>query len=94
MKVLNERVLVRVACEEKVSKGGIILTTAKQERKYEGTVVDVGTSEDIAAYGVKVGDYVFYPKGLNMEFTVNENGKEVLYDVVSVYDILAVGTEE
>lgn len=94
MKVLNERVLVRVACEEEVSKGGIILTTAKQERKYEGTVVDVGTSEDIAKYGVNVGDYVFYPKGLNMEFTVNENGKEVLYDVVSVYDILAVGTEE
>ena len=92
-KVLNEKILVRVAGEEEVSKGGIILTPAKQERKYEGTVVDVGTSEDIAAFGVKAGDYVYYPKGLNIELVMNEDGVEVTYDVVSIYDVLAVREE-
>lgn len=92
-KVLNEKILVRVASEEEVSKGGIILTPAKQERKYEGTVVDVGTSEDIAASGVKAGDYVYYPKGLNTELVMNEDGVDVTYDVVSIYDVLAVREE-
>lgn len=89
MKVLNEKIMVEVAVEEEISKGGIILTSAKQERKYEGKVVGVGTHPDIAAYGVKEGDYVYYPKGLNTE--VIQNGKT--YDVVSIYDILAVGKE-
>lgn len=90
MKVLNEKVMVEVYTEEEVSKGGIILTSAKQERKYEGKVVGVGTHPDIAAYGIKVGVYVFYPRGLNTE--IIKDGKT--YDIVSVYDILAVGTEE
>lgn len=90
MKVLNEKVMVEVDTEEEVSKGGIILTSAKQERKYEGRVVGVGTHPDIAAYGIKEGAYVYYPKGLNTE--IIQNGKT--YDIVSVYDILAVGTEE
>ena len=90
MKVLNEKVMVEVHTEEEVSKGGIILTSAKQERKYEGKVVSVGTHPDIAAYGIKEGVYVYYPKGLNTE--IIQDGKT--YDIVSVYDILAVGTEE
>lgn len=90
MKVLNEKVMVEVHTEEEVSKGGIILTSAKQERKYEGKVVSVGTHPDIAAYGIKEGVYVFYPRGLNTE--IIKDGKA--YDIVSVYDILAVGTEE
>ena len=87
MKVLNERILVKVANEEEKTESGIILTATKQERKYEGTVVDVGTNPDIKEIGIKVGDYVWYPKGLNTEFT--KDG--VIYDIVSVYDILAVG---
>ena len=93
MKVLNEKVLVRVAGEEEVSKGGIILTTAKQDRKYEGTVIDVGTSEDIANLGIRKGDYVYYTKGMNTEFVTKEDGVDVTYDVVSVYDVLAVREE-
>lgn len=89
-KPLNEKILVKVAVEEEVTQSGIILSPAKQERKYEGTVVDVGTNPDISASGVKVGSYVFYPKGLNTEFVVDD----VTYDVVSIYDILAVGEEE
>ena len=94
MKVVNEKVLVRVATDEEVTEGGIILTSAKQERKYEGTVVDVGSHPDIAKNGVKEGVYVYYPKGLNTEIIIKENGFDVTYDIVSIYDILAVGTDE
>lgn len=94
MKVQNEKILVRVATDEEVTASGIILTSAKQDRKYEGYVVDVGTNPDIAASDVKVGSYVFYPKGLNTEVLMKENGIDVAYDVVSIYDVLAVGEEE
>lgn len=90
MKVLNERVLVRVANEEEKTESGIILTATKQERKYEGWVEDVGDNPDITAAGVKPGVYVYYPKGLNTEVIVDG----VTYDVVSIYDILAIGEEE
>ena len=89
-KMVNEYILVKVADDEQVTESGIILTTTKQERKYEGTVVDVGTNPDIKKFGVNVGDYIFYPKGLNKEIIIDN----VTHDVVSVYDILAVGKEE
>ena len=87
MKVLNERVLVKVANEEEKTESGIILTATKQERKYEGTVVDVGTNPDIKEMGIKPGVYVYYPKGLNTEMIIDD----VTYDIVSCYDILAIG---
>jgi len=90
MKVLNERILVKVADEEEKTESGIILTATKHERKYEGTVVDVGTNPDIKEIGIKPGDYVYYPKGLNTEMTIDG----VIHDIVSVYDILAVGKED
>ncbi len=91
MKVLNERILVKVANEEKKTAGGIIIPeSAGQERKYEGVVVDVGTNPDIKEIGIKPGDYVYYPKGLNTEMTIDG----VIHDIVSVYDILAVGKED
>ena len=90
MKVLNEKILVKVALDEEITESGIILTSANHERKYEGTVVDVGTHPDIEKIGVKPGMYVYYPKGLNTEFV--RDG--VTYDIVSVYDLLATGTEE
>ena len=90
MKVLNERILVKVADEEEKTESGIILTATKHERKYEGVVVDVGTNPDIKEIGIKPGDYVYYPKGLNTEMTIDG----VIHDIVSVYDILAVGKED
>ena len=95
MKVVNEKILVKVTKEEEVTAGGIIIPdSAGQERKYEGTVVGVGTHPDIKEAGVEVGMYVFYPKGLNTEVIIKENGTDVVYDVVSIYDILAVGVDE
>ena len=94
MKVIGDKVMVKVATDEEITAGGIILTTAKHERKYEGVIVDVGTHPDIKKMGLEVGQYVYYPKGLNIEIKQNENGLEVDYDIVSIYDLLAVGTEE
>lgn len=89
-KPLNEKILVKVATDEEVTEGGIILTSAKQERKYEGTVIDIGTNPDIKKFGVKVGTYVVYPKGLNTPIEID--GEE--YDIVSIYDICGASTEE
>lgn len=87
MKVLGDKVLVEVASSEEVSKGGIILTSAKAERKYEGTVIGVGDHEDIAKIGVNVGDYVYYTKGMNIEYIKDDK----VYDILSIYDIIAKG---
>lgn len=94
MKVVGDKVMVKVATDEEVTASGIILTSAKHERKYEGVIVDVGDHPDIKKWGIEVGQYVFYPKGLNIPFTRKEDGVEVEYDIVSIYDILCVGTEE
>ena len=85
MKVLNDKVLVEVATSEEVTETGIILTSTKAERKYEGVVVGVGDHEDIAKIGVKEGDYVYYVKGMNTEYI--KDGKT--YDIISVYDVVA-----
>lgn len=87
LRVLNDKIMVKVATDEEVTKSGIILAPAKQERKYEGIVEGVGNSPDIAERGVKVGSYVWYPRGLNTEVTVDDT----MYDIVSIYDVQAVG---
>lgn len=84
MTVLNDKVLVEVATSEEVTETGIILTSAKAERKYEGTVVGVGNHEDIKKIGVDVGDYVYYVKGMNTE--IIKDGKT--YDIISIYDVV------
>lgn len=89
-KPLNEKILVKVATDEEVTEGGIILTSAKQERKYEGTVIDIGTNPDIEKFGVKVGTYVVYPKGLNTPIMIDNEE----YDIISIYDICGASTEE
>ena len=85
MRILGDKILVKVASAEVVSEGGIILSAAKADRKYEGTVVDVGSHEDIAKQGIKSGDYVYYVPGMNTEIDVNGE----IHDVVSVYDVIA-----
>ena len=89
-KMVNDKVLVKVAVDEEVTESGIILTSVNHERKYEGEVVDVGENPDIVKCGIKKGIYVFYPKGLNTEIIIDN----VTYDIVSVYDILAIGEED
>lgn len=85
MRILGDKVLVKVASAETVSEGGIILSAAKADRRYEGTVVGTGEHEDIAKAGISVGTYVYYVPGMNTEIDVDGE----VHDVVSVYDVLA-----
>ena len=85
MRILGDKVLVKVASAETVSEGGIILSAAKADRRYEGTVVGTGEHKDIAKAGISVGTYVYYVPGMNTEIDVNGE----VHDVVSVYDVLA-----
>lgn len=87
---LNDKILVKVATKEEVTSSGIILPANSGERLYEGTVVEVGTNPDIAAFGIKPGDYVVYQKGLNTPFKIDD----VEHDIVSIYDLTGVGEED
>lgn len=89
MKAVADKIIVKVAKDEEVTKSGIILSNMTQERKYEGTVISVGDDPFIEKSGVKEGSYVFYPKGLNIEVIKDDEP----YDIVSIYDILAVGEQ-
>lgn len=84
MRVLGDKVLVEVATSEEKTASGIILTSVKAERNYEGIVIAVGDNEDIAKIGVKPGDYVYYVKGMNVELVKEDK----TYDILSIYDIV------
>ena len=67
LKPLHDRVVVRQTEEEATSSGGIILTSAAQEKPSQGEVVAVGTgrmleSGDILPMSISVGDTVIYGK--------------------------------
>ena len=83
----GDKVLVEIRREEKVSKGGIIMATEKEERYYEGKVINCGEDDIVKKYDINPGDYVYYEKGTNYE--VEYEGKK--YDLVSVLDIIAKG---
>lgn len=90
LRPINDKILVKVTVKEEVTSSGIILTPAKQDRMYEGTVIAVGENPDIEKAGVKPGVYVMYPKGLNTPVTIDG----VEHDIVSIYDIQGVGEDD
>lgn len=90
LRPINDKILVKVAVKEEVTSSGIILTPAKQDRLYEGTVVAVGENPDIEKAGVKPGVYVMYPKGLNTPTIIDDEE----YDIVSIYDIQGVAEDD
>lgn len=89
-RVLGDKVLVKVTVDEGETRpSGIIIPGNDKERKYEGKIVQVGGHPDIAKENLKVGDYVFYARGLNTEIVL----EGVTYDIVSFYDISCVAEE-
>lgn len=78
---LQNNVVVRPGGMEKMSKGGVIIPDAAQEKSQEGEVVAVGPGR-LAKDGkreqldVKVGDIVIYPKFGGMEYKVE--GEELV----------------
>ena len=88
---LHDRVIVRPAAPEEVSKGGIIIPDTAKEKPMQGEILAIGTgkqSDDgkVTKLTVKVGDKVLYGKYSGTEITVE--GDDLL--IMRENDIFAV----
>jgi chaperonin GroES len=88
---IGERVVVKPAAKEEVTKSGIVIPDTAKEKPQEGTVIAVGSGRlldngDRAPVEVKVGDRVLFAKYGGTEFKLD--GEEYL--VLKENDILAV----
>ena len=91
IKPIGDKIAIKPAAAEEVTKGGIVLPGSAQEKPQQGEVIAVGggvllQNGERAALEVKVGDKVVYAKyaGTEMKF----NGEEFV--IVSEKDILVV----
>lgn len=90
MKPLGDRVVVKPASEEEMTKGGIILPDTAKERPQRGEVIAAGPGRldengKRIAMEVKKGDKVLYAKYAGTE--IKENDEELL--ILRESDILA-----
>ena len=88
---VGDRVVVKPAAKEEITKSGIVIPDTAKEKPQEGTIIAAGPgrrldSGELVALEVKVGDKVLYAKYAGTE--VKLDGKEYL--IVREADILAV----
>jgi chaperonin GroES len=91
VKPLGDRVLVELAEEKEVKKGGIIIPDSAKEKPTEGLVRALGTGKtndkgEKQAFEVKVGDRVLVSKYGGTEVKID--GKE--YKIFNSDDLIAV----
>ena len=91
VKPLADRIIVKAAEAEDMTKGGIILPDTAKEKPQQGEVLAVGPgkvsdSGNIVKVTLKSGDKVLYGKYSGTEITVD--GEDVL--IMRESDILAV----
>ena len=91
VKPLADRIIVKAAEAEEMTKGGIILPDTAKEKPQQGKVLAVGPgkvsdSGNIVKVTLKSGDKVLYGKYSGTEITVD--GDDVL--IMRESDILAV----
>ncbi len=91
LKPLHDRIIVKPAQAEEVTRGGIIIPDTAKEKPMQGEILAIGqgkVSEDgkVTALQVKVGDKVLYGKYSGTEITVN--GEELL--IMRESDIFAI----
>lgn len=85
LKPLGKRLVIEVAPAEEKSLGGLILSSAAQEKQETGTVLAV--SKEVASAGeVAVGDRVVFESYSGV--TVKQDGQEYL--VIELDHVLAV----
>ena len=85
LKPLGKRLVIEVAPAEEKSLGGLILSSAAQEKQETGTVLAV--SKEVASAGeVAVGDRVVFESYAGV--TVTQDGQEYL--VIELDHVLAV----
>ena len=85
---LDDRVLVKPTEAEEKTKSGIYLPDTAKEKSQEGTVVAVGTDEDLQQK-VKVGDRVLFTKFGGTEVKVDG----AVHMILSRSDVLAIVRE-
>jgi len=88
---VNDRVVVKPAAKEEVTKSGIVIPDTAKEKPQEGTVIAVGSGRlldngDRAPIDVREGDRVLFAKYGGTEFKLD--GEEYL--VLKENDILAI----
>jgi len=91
VKPLADRIIVKAAEAEEMTKGGIILPDTAKEKPQQGKILAVGPgkvsdSGNIVKVTLKSGDKVLYGKYSGTEITVD--GEDVL--IMRESDILAV----
>jgi chaperonin GroES len=91
IKPLGDRILVKPATGEEVSKGGIVLPDTAKEKPQEGTVIAVGSGRvlddgTVVALEIKKGDRVLYGKYAGTEIKVGTEDHLIL----SERDVLGV----
>ena len=85
VKPLDDRVLVEVTEETEKTASGIIIPDTAKEKPRIGTVIAVGTDEDLQEK-IKKGDKILFAKYGGEDITVDD--KE--YKIVQRGDILAI----
>lgn len=83
---LADRVVVKAAEAETITKGGIIIPDTAKEKPQRGTVLAVGAGKKDEPMTVKVGDNVLYGKYSGTE--INVEGYDYL--IMRESDILAI----
>jgi len=88
---VSDRVVVKPAAKEEVTKSGIVIPDTAKEKPQEGTVVAVGSGRlldngDRAPIDVREGDRILFAKYGGTEFKFD--GEEYL--VLKENDILAI----
>jgi len=81
--VLHDRVLIKKIEAEEKTAGGLFIASAAVEKKYEGTVIAVGTGRPVKDSApipltVKVGDKVIYSPTAGIAVKIQEESLLVL----------------
>lgn len=93
LKPLGDRVVVKPAPKEEVTRSGIVLPDTAKEKPQEGTIIAVGPGRmdedgDRIAMDVKEGDRILFAKYAGTEMKIDEEDLLIL----SEKDILAIVT--
>ena len=87
LKPLGDRVVVKPAAAEEVTKSGIILPeTVDKEKKAEGEIVAIGNGEKISKLQLRVGQRVVYGQYAGTDFALDKQD----YKIIGEDDLLAV----
>lgn len=62
MKPIGDRVVIKSAAAEEVTRGGLIIPDTAKEKPQKGEIVAVGPGKDGNLMSVQVGDTVLYGK--------------------------------